>query len=242
MACWFESNPRSLGRCCLRQALSSALLFITVCISPAQQISPSRWGTKPAWANGGNLLNNRFEQLKIENRGGDLICNKCKTVKYFSRAKIQKLNECICDKCLKKDKPTKPKKPKIIYKKVIVEKIIHRKPKRNKNTPKKTNKPTETVEDILNRKIRKFCNSSPLFSVFELLAKIGPNPRCYLTNDPIDLLQSDTYHLDHIIPKSKGGPNTLDNCGLTTKRANILKNDLELDELVTICKKIIYGR
>ena len=104
------------------------------------------------------------------------------------------------------------------------------------------NKDNQTIETILNNKIRQFSkgNTGPqLFTIHELLAKIGPNPKCYLTGDDIDLTKKDSYQLDHIIPRSKGGPNTLDNCGLTTKQANMVKTNLQLDELVSICKKII---
>ena len=44
---------------------------------------------------------------------------------------------------------------------------------------------------------------------------------------------------DHIIPKSKGGTNTLSNLGLCVKDANTAKGDMSVDELVDLCKDIL---
>lgn len=78
-----------------------------------------------------------------------------------------------------------------------------------------------------------------MFSVKDLLAKIGPNPTCYLTGEPIDLEKSRSYHLDHIIPKSRGGDDSLDNCQIASREANQAKGDLLLEEFVALCQKVI---
>lgn len=65
------------------------------------------------------------------------------------------------------------------------------------------------------------------------------NPYCYLTGEKIDLLDNSAYQLDHIIPHSKGGSNSLENMGLTTKNANQAKSDMTKDELIDLCKKIL---
>ena len=72
----------------------------------------------------------------------------------------------------------------------------------------------------------------------DVLKKIGSNPTCYLTGEPIDLNKPETYHLDHIIPTSKGGSNDLSNLGLCIKDANYAKGDLSLQDLYSLCKKI----
>lgn len=213
---------------------------------------------------------NRFNQLKKENRAGYLICTKCKTNKYFSQQQIQKLNKVICTECspkivIKKKPIKKIIKPKYTkkwgtmtqeekqlalslirsgasYQQIsetlkIETKELYQTFNREKN---KSN-----ITTILKNKISHFSRGNsgpPLFTVSELLSKIGPNPKCYLTNDPIDLSQRETYQLDHIVPRSKGGLNTLDNCGLVTKNANMVKHDLLLDELVIICKKILTNQ
>lgn len=77
------------------------------------------------------------------------------------------------------------------------------------------------------------------FTLEELQEKIGESPKCYLTGRPIDLTQSRTYQLDHIIPISKGGQNTLENCGITCRDANLSKRDLYLEDYLQLCKEIL---
>lgn len=87
---------------------------------------------------------------------------------------------------------------------------------------------------------RKFIKKEKfMFTEKQLLKKIGKNPKCYLTGKPIDLLDSKSYQLDHIIPRSKGGPNTLDNCQIACKEANYAKGNLMLDEFFDLCKSVL---
>jgi len=73
----------------------------------------------------------------------------------------------------------------------------------------------------------------------DLLEKVGKNPTCYLTGESLDLEDTYNYHTDHIIPKSRGGDNSLENCGLATKIANEMKGDQTVDELIRNCKKLL---
>ncbi len=73
----------------------------------------------------------------------------------------------------------------------------------------------------------------------ELLEKIGSNPKCYLTGKPIDLDNPKTYHLDHIIPATKGGSNNIDNIGLLEPIVNKMKHDLMIDEFIDKCIQIL---
>src|SRR6266436_6333987 len=59
------------------------------------------------------------------------------------------------------------------------------------------------------RKIRE-----PFIVLKDALIKFGDKPRCYLTGVLINLNDSSSYSLDHIMPISKGGKSTLENCGL----------------------------
>ncbi len=96
------------------------------------------------------------------------------------------------------------------------------------------------------KKIHRFCmegesnmkleSKKTNFTVEELLEKIGDNPKCYLTGRTIDLTQSISYHLDHKIPRSRGGSNTLENAEIATKQANQAKNDLTVEEFIQLCK------
>jgi 5-methylcytosine-specific restriction endonuclease McrA len=93
-----------------------------------------------------------------------------------------------------------------------------------------------TIESILYRKITSFCSGSKRFSVKEFLDN-NP-PKCYITNVPIDLLDSSTYSLNHIVPKSKGGKSSLDNCGLCLREVAICKHNLTKDEFIALCLRV----
>lgn len=69
--------------------------------------------------------------------------------------------------------------------------------------------------------------------------KIINNPICYLTGRKINLSESKSYQLDHIIPTCKGGDNSLENMGLTCKEANEAKSGLLKDDFIKLCKEII---
>ncbi|NBX98082.1 hypothetical protein EBQ81_04430 [bacterium] len=117
--------------------------------------------------------------------------------------------------------------------------------------PKKiySKKHNKIISNILEEKINSFHKvyrgrkmikkEKNTFTEKEFLQKIGKNPKCYLTGKDIDLLDSRSYQLDHIIPRSKGGQNTLDNCQIATKDANYAKGNLMLDEFFALCKSVV---
>jgi CRISPR/Cas system Type II protein with McrA/HNH and RuvC-like nuclease domain len=72
----------------------------------------------------------------------------------------------------------------------------------------------------------------------DVLEKFGENTFCYLSGEKINLL-NDSYSLDHIIPHSRGGNNSLENLGVTHEIVNKMKSDLNPDELILWCKKIL---
>jgi 5-methylcytosine-specific restriction endonuclease McrA len=88
----------------------------------------------------------------------------------------------------------------------------------------------------MNRKSKKVKQK---FSLQDLMDKIGNNPRCYITGRSIDLKDGKSYHLDHIIPISKGGDNSIDNCEIACKEANQAKHNLSYDEFVQLCKEVV---
>lgn len=69
-------------------------------------------------------------------------------------------------------------------------------------------------------------------SAFELITK---TKICYLSGRDIDLEDSKSYHLDHKIPRSKGGNNELDNLGIACKEANMAKSDMLVEDFVRLC-------
>ena len=76
------------------------------------------------------------------------------------------------------------------------------------------------------------------FSYKDVLDKFGEKTCCYLTGEPINLLDG-SYAFDHIIPRSRGGSNDLNNLGVATKRANSAKSDMMLDEFLELCRKVL---
>lgn len=105
-----------------------------------------------------------------------------------------------------------------------------------------------TPEKKTYTKVSRFQGHVPVaeqeFTFQDVLNKHGDTPICYLTGDAVDYNEPSTYHFDHVVPRSKGGTNTLDNLGLATKQANQMKGDMSLDEFLDMCEKVLrhHGR
>ena len=72
-----------------------------------------------------------------------------------------------------------------------------------------------------------------------ILDKLEQNDRCALTGRKLDIQNTSSWELDHIIPSSKGGNNTLDNCQILCKEANQSKRDLLPEEFLELCKDVL---
>lgn len=98
-------------------------------------------------------------------------------------------------------------------------------------------------KSLIYYKIRCFLNypvgEIMAFNHEDIIKKFGENPKCYLTGDDINIYEPRTYQFDHIIPKSRGGQNTLDNLQLCTKQSNYSKRDMTPDEYFNLCKKVL---
>lgn len=79
------------------------------------------------------------------------------------------------------------------------------------------------------------------FTLDDVLNKYSENTFCYLTGEPINLLEPTTYAFDHIIPLSRGGSNKLDNLGITTRQANQCKSYLTHEEFIKLCEKVLIN-
>lgn len=77
------------------------------------------------------------------------------------------------------------------------------------------------------------------YTVKDVLEKFGEEPTCYLTGRKVDLSNTSSWHFDHIVPIAKGGSPELSNMGIACRDANMVKVDLSVEELLTICKEIL---
>ena len=101
------------------------------------------------------------------------------------------------------------------------------------------------IEGFTRNKVRNFkrgrpdlvTNSSIVYE--DAFKKLINSPSCYITGRKIDLEDTKTYQLDHIIPRAKGGSNDLKNMGLACRDANVSKFDLSLSEYLSLCKEVL---
>jgi CRISPR/Cas system Type II protein with McrA/HNH and RuvC-like nuclease domain len=129
---------------------------------------------------------------------------------------------------------------------VKVERFKHRKQKEIQVLEKDIKTRKDVVESI--RKFQKRENGVssdginkelPLTFTWEnVLEKFGENTVCYLSGKPINLYVNN-YNLDHIVPSSKGGDNSLNNMGITHEIVNKMKGDLTPEELINWCITIL---
>lgn len=104
-----------------------------------------------------------------------------------------------------------------------------------------------TVHKRVYRKVVTFCrertgkfkDGMATFTVAELLEKIGENPVCALTGCAIDLLDPASYALDHVVPRAKGGENSLDNCQIVCSDVNKAKHDMLQSDFIKLCERVV---
>lgn len=73
----------------------------------------------------------------------------------------------------------------------------------------------------------------------DVMKKIGTDPICYISGRKLDLDNTSSWHLDHMIPICKGGSSELDNMGICRKEANMMKGELLLNELIDLCIDVL---
>lgn len=79
------------------------------------------------------------------------------------------------------------------------------------------------------------------FSLEELKSKIGNDPRCYLTNESIDLSRPDTYSLDHKLSIARGGGSELENAELIKLDVNLAKHTKTVEEFLDLCRRVLIN-
>jgi len=102
-------------------------------------------------------------------------------------------------------------------------------------------KPEQIRRHNIQHKINHFIQKDKhnKFTVEDLYTKFGQYTQCYITGTYIDLSKPETYHFDHIIPKSKGGINHIDNLGICIPQANLAKSALDYESFVQFCRAIV---
>ena len=81
-----------------------------------------------------------------------------------------------------------------------------------------------------------------MFKLKDLIKKIGDDPRCYWTGRKINLNSRKSYHLDHFVPKSRGGDNSLENCVLACREANQGHSDSLPPEYINVSCEVAAHR
>jgi len=119
---------------------------------------------------------------------------------------------------------------------ILLEKVERFKLRKFKNNSEKVRKFTKRDNEKSLDNTNK--NITQNFRWTDVLDKFGENTNCYLSGEKINLL-SDSYSLDHIIPHSRGGDNSLNNLGITYNVVNRMKTDLTPDEFINWCVKIL---
>lgn len=77
------------------------------------------------------------------------------------------------------------------------------------------------------------------FTRNDVVAKFSEHPVCYLTGRKLNFNVPSTYALDHRIPRSRGGDNSLENLEVCCQEANSIKGTFLIPEMLGLCKEIL---
>lgn len=104
----------------------------------------------------------------------------------------------------------------------------------------------DTTEGIISRKIESFeIATNPRRYVrmstedrLRAAKKIMSSKKCYLSGRDIDLNDKSSWTIDHKIPRSRGGKNTVKNMGICDSIVNQSKADMTAMEFIKLCIEV----
>lgn len=91
---------------------------------------------------------------------------------------------------------------------------------------------------LLQKRASKHLGSSKKWKQLYNLFKLQKG-RCYYTQEELTIGINDA--IDHIRPRSKKGDNHISNLCFTSRRVNAIKSNLEIDELIKLCRKVLIN-
>ena len=105
-----------------------------------------------------------------------------------------------------------------------------------KNQKKRTKKYRQSPESRLRRKLSREFDITDI-STKQLIAHIKRKSFCHICGDDIDIFNQ-TFDLDHIKPKSKGGSNRLSNMHPAHSNCNYMKGKMHFEDFLKRVEKV----
>ena len=77
------------------------------------------------------------------------------------------------------------------------------------------------------------------FGIEDVKRDFDNSPYCFYTGRPLVWENTGDWHMDHFIPRAKGGSSVYSNMRISCKEANIAKSDLYFEDLLKLCEDVL---